>query len=196
MRVLGSCIAALFVAAGVSPASAQTRAQDAAIDAALACRSIADATARLECLDKAAAAIAETRVVHEETTTVEETAQDQLTGFGAPPPKKKRSVGKREVTETKEDFGSEQVRELRKETESARLRSIEEKVVEVRLNRFQHATFTLANGQTWRQLDSDTFTLPITEGKLYTVVVKRGAVGNYMLTVKELKRTIRVRRIR
>ncbi len=194
MRVLGACIA-VFLAVISWPALAQPGGQDAAIDAALGCRSIADPTARLDCLDKAAAAIAETRIIRDDDAPTAETPQDQLSGFGAPVTKPQRPKKSRRMTETPEEFGAEQMKSARRDEDDRRLKKIEEKVVEVRVNSYKRATLTLANGQTWRQLDSDDFILPLRKGKLYTAVVKRGALGNYLMTIKELKRTIRVRRI-
>lgn len=195
MRISDLCVAAVlgFLA---PQAMAQGAAQDAAIDSALACRSIADPTARLACLDQAAAAIAETRIVRDDDSEVQESAPESMSGFGATRDKAEKPKKPRRSKETADDFGAEQLKSARDSNEEDRLMKIEEKVVEVRLNTQKRATLTLANGQTWRQLASDDISLPLRDGKLYTVVVKRGAIGNYLMTVKELKRTIRVRRIR
>lgn len=187
MRSFG-IVVATFLALSAPAFAEQDKSSDAAIDAALACRSIADPAARLACLDKAAAAIAETRIIREDKSPAPEAAPD-MTGFGAPPAPAPRAAP--------EEFGSEQVKEVRraraKELSAARL---EAKVVEARFNPYKVATVTLDNGQVWRQLESDDVNLSMFDGKLYTVRITRGFMGNYMMTVNELKRTIRVRRIK
>ena len=81
--------------------------------------------------------------------------------------------------------------------ENKRLKSINAKIVEIRLNRIGDATVYLENGQVWRQLDSDNKKLVFgNSDRLLTAKVKRGIMGNYMLTVNELRRTIRVERIK
>ncbi len=85
--------------------------------------------------------------------------------------------------------------EVRCEGDETRLKEITAKAVEIRFNRFGKATLTLDNGHVWRQLDSDNRAIWLDDDKLYTVTVKRSAFGNYLLTVNELRRTIRVRRI-
>ena len=59
------------------------------------------------------------------------------------------------------------------------------------------ALHQIENGQVWRQLDSDDkiVRFPRSAERLYTAKVKRSTFGNYLLTVNELRRTIRVRRI-
>lgn len=172
--------------------AAQNSSSDAAIDAALSCRSIADPSARLACLDKAAAAIAETRIIRDDKAPAPEAATD-MRGFGAP----NTPASAPTTSTTPQEFGSEQVKEVRraraKEHSETRL---EAKVVEARFNPYKVATITLDNGQVWQQLESDDVNLNMFDGKLYTVRIKRGFMGNYMMTVNELKRTIRVRRVK
>lgn len=198
MRVSVPCIAT-FLALFATVAPAQTTTQDAAIDSALACRSIADPASRLECLDKAAAAIAETRIIRDDDSEIETAAEDRMDGFGAPSSKrpKPRRQEPNLDRQSPDKFGEEQLQSTRaKKAQSNRQNKLEDKVIEVRVNSRKRATLTLANGQSWRQLESDDISLPLRDGKLYTVVIKRSVMGNYLMRVNELKRTIRVRRIR
>lgn len=183
-----------------SPAAAQTN-EAAAIDQTLACREIEDDMERLQCLDGAAETLAVTRIIREEAVAAKK--QEERDGFGL----NKKSKTKEErtassqapatpaVTETEEEFGSERLADVRKEREDRKLKSISAKIAEVRVNPFGKVTVTLENGQVWRQLNSEGRILKLREGRLYNATVKRSLFGNYMLTIKELKRTIRVRRV-
>lgn len=184
MRFFCILLAAFLTSA--SAVHAQSSKADAAVDAALACRGIADSAARLACLDKATAAIAETRIIRE----------DAADAAAAPSDADAAATKAAQQAPTTDDFGKEQLKEVRRarsaEHESRRLTAT---IVEARFNPYKVVTVTLDNGQVWRQLNSDDEKLFLKDGKLYTVGIKRGVMGNYLMTVNEAKRTIRVRRI-
>ena len=191
--VVSGAILTTFCAFGLSGAAAQPT-ESEAVDAAIACRDITDDLERLACLDSATETLVVTRIVREEA--VKEKKREERTFFGLGKPKQKDEEI-RPVTETPEDFGGEYLPENLKKRDETRLREITSKVAEFRVNQFGKVTVTLENGQIWRQLDSDNKHLILSKKrKLYTAKVKRARFGNYMLTVKELRRTIRVRRIK
>lgn len=202
MKVLISSVVAaaglIFFLAG--PAAAQKSAEEA-VDAALACRSIEDNAARLDCLDKAAEDLAATRIVRDaEDAETPELNPEEIFGFGGKSAdkdekSKKEKRKKPRIVETPEDFGGETLPARMKERDEARLKEITATAVEIRLNPFGKATLTLDNGHIWRQLDSDDRSIWLDDDKLYTVTVKRAIMGNYTLRVNEIGRTIRVRRI-
>jgi hypothetical protein len=164
--------------------------EDEAIDKAIACRDIADDLERLACLDQAAETLAVTRIIREEAVAAKK--QEERENFGLPGGGEKGPV----VAETPEEFGAENLPKSRKEREEGKLKSITSKIAEVRINAIGVATLTLENGQVWRQLESDDKKLFFPSGdKLYTAKVKRSLFGNYMLTINELHKTIRVRRV-
>lgn len=172
---------------GSSTATAQ-QTEEQAIDKAIACREIDEPLERLACLDKAAETLAFTRIIREEE--VAEKKREQRENFGLA----KSDVDK--APDTVENFGSEAIVEVRRDRDDKKLKSIESKVVEIRINKLGKVTLTLENGQVWRQLRSDNKTLRLPRSEqLYTARIKRSIVGNYMLTVPELKRTIRVSRV-
>ncbi len=188
-------VTVVFIAfvAGAFSAVAQPS-EEAAVDAAIACREIGDDLERLACLDSAAETLAITRIVREEE--IAEKEREERAFFGLGKAKNKTDDAPR-TTETPEEFGGEYLPENIKKRDDTRLKEIISKVVEFRVNQFGKVTVTLENGQVWRQLDSDNKRLVFSQKeRLYTAKVKRARFGNYMLTVNELKRTIRVRRIK
>lgn len=188
-----SIAAALTIAVAAPGVSAQPTEAEA-IDRTIACRDIENDLDRLKCLDNAAETLAVTRIIREEEIAEKKQEERSLFGLGKP---KDKSQEKREVVaETEEEFGGEYLPKNRLENDASRLKKISAKVAEIRVNRFGKVTLTLDNGQVWRQLDSDNKTIRFgKEDKLYTARVKRSTFGNYMLTIEELKRTIRVKRI-
>ncbi|GJL90977.1 hypothetical protein [Hyphococcus sp.] len=187
MRLHFSAILAASLIA--SAAQAVQPSETEAVDSAIACLSIADDADRLKCLDAAAKTLSVTRIVREEREAkVEENIRKS---FGL------NGNDLADASDTPDNFGSENIDQVRREKEAKRLKSIEAKVVEIRVNSLKVATVSLENGQVWRQLDSDDKVLHFgSKDRLYTAKVKRGAFGNYMLTVNELHTTIRVRRVK
>jgi len=182
LRPIAAVIAAAFVVSGA--AHAQTAA-DKATDAAIACLDIGDPAERLSCLEAAARDIKATRIRKE---TAEESAAADAMG----------AVIAAEDASEDELFGAEALSSSRQaKTEERKKKKLEATVVEFRVNPFGVVTAVLDNGQVWRQLNSDDEKLHLPKSdKVFTVTVKKGALGNYMMKVNELKRTIRVKRIK
>ena len=68
-------------------------------------------------------------------------------------------------------------------------------VASVELGRYGKATITLADGQVWRQIGSDSTTLSRGQARrAERVTIKRAALGSYRMTVEPGGRTVRVRR--
>jgi hypothetical protein len=164
-----------------------------AIDAAMACRAMTDNAQRLACFDAAMGGI-ETAKAEETTRVAEKKAAKEK--------KKKDDFGLRGndvivMADTEENFGGEAVPEIRAAQEEKRLKAITANATTIKVNSLKQATLTLDNGQVWKQLESDTESLPQrADGKSYPVTIKRATMGNYMLTIEELHRTIRVTRVK
>lgn len=190
MRARILAASALFSLAAAFSAAAQPS-EDEAIDDAIACRDISEPLARLACLDKAAETLAVTRIIREEEIAEQKREERENFGLAGAP----RNTD--DPIETEAEFGSEGVKDLRRDRDEKRLKAIESKIAEIRINKFGKVTLTLENGQVWRQLDSDDKLLHFPKGdRLYTAEVKRSVFGNYRLNVPELKRVIRVSRIK
>ncbi|MFN0023201.1 MAG: hypothetical protein ACKVS5_04805 [Parvularculaceae bacterium] len=180
--VAGLCL----LAAGLAGPAAAQGVADAATDAAIACLDVSDAGARLGCLENAARDIKATRVRPE-------TAEESAAAEAAAAP-----VINTEIATEEDLFGAEALpaakKAIREKNDAVRLSS---KVVEFRVNRLGDLTAVLENGQVWRQLSSDGAVVrPSNNGKVYTVSIKRGPLGNYLMKINELDRSIRVRRIK
>jgi len=174
----------LLALAASGPSAAQDRA-DAATDAAIACLDVEDASARLDCLESAAREIKATRIIRESA------AESAAADAAAP-------VIAADDASAEDLFGAETLastkKAVREENETARLTA---KVVEFRVNSVGDITAVLENGQVWRQLPGDSAVIRIPKSdKVFSVKIKRGPLGNYNMTINELKRTIRVRRIK
>ena len=179
-------------ALAVFPALAQNP-EEQAIDAAIACRDIQDPMERLACLDSAAETLAVTRIVREEEAVQQAKEEREQFGLARKPDETESQSA---IAETEAEFGGESVPELRQTRDEGRLRNRTAKIAEVRVRRNSKLTLTLENGQVWRQLDSDSSNVIFPQrDQLYTARIKRSIMGNYMITIEELRRTIRVRRV-
>lgn len=92
----------------------------------------------------------------------------------------------------KPDFGSErlpQAADAAKEPDS-----MQDRVVKVSFNAFKQFTVTLANGQVWRQLDSDTAVARFAADA--TVKITRGFLDSYSLSVEGVWGAYKVKRIK
>jgi hypothetical protein len=163
---------AILVPAG---ASAQSREeQEQAIEKTLECRTIEDDAERLACLDRGAEELSKTRFFFESEAAE---AKPQM--------------------ETEEQFGSESVPEERKKRDETKLKRIASKIAEIRVRTNNRATFTLENGQVWRQLDSDDHVLHFYDkDRLYEATIKRSLFNNYMMKISGMGKAIRVERVK
>lgn len=98
-------------------------------------------------------------------------------------------------------LGAEQV--VRREVEQ-RLREPEQRkatTVTATISEFAYTSlgdviFFLDNGQIWRQKKSDKNQLRLSKSRTYAVEVEEGMISGYRLTIKEMRRTILVERIK
>ena len=174
---------------------------EAGIDATIECLEIADPAERLSCLEAATQNLSAIRNTdREETVALEKQRREETFGLTerqarqeTEPPKQKAEA----------DLGAEQV--IKKEKKKKKKQKQKEppvevtsRIVAVRANHAGKVTLALENGQIWRQPDSDTprIVLRDPDDRVYTARIKRGGLGSYKLTVAELGRTIRVRRIK
>lgn len=187
MRLVPRFVLAIAFGAPLSIGAALAQSdQNAAADAAIACLDIGESATRLACLEGAAQELRATRVRRE--SAEESAAADAAT---AP-------VVAAEGASEDDLFGAEALassKEARREKD--RTTRLTSKVVEFRVNQRGDITAVLENGQIWRQLSSDSSNILLPKkDKVFTASIKRGPIGNYMMTINELKRTIRVRRIK
>jgi len=130
-------------------------------NALLACREIADSTQRLACYDKNAGAngqaVANRDLVGVDREAVAETKRG-LFGFSIP------NLG---------IFGDED--------ESVEVKQIDGEIVSTAFNADGGYIFRLADGSRWSQMDGKPFALPPENGD--KVVVKRGALGSFIMSV-------------
>ena len=134
----------------------------AAVTELLNCRNIADGAARLACYDKSAAAIgdavAKKDLVVMDRESVKKTKRG-LFGFSIP------NLGV---------FGDDD--------NSVEIKQIEGTIVSTAINGDGGYIFRLADGSRWSQMDSKPFAIPPQSGD--KVVVKKGSLGSYFLTVQ------------
>ncbi|MDZ7629176.1 MAG: hypothetical protein U5J99_12325 [Parvularculaceae bacterium] len=187
MRSLRRHLVALAAAAPAlfAAASAQSSDQNAAADTAIACLDLASAEERLACLEGAAKALKATRIRPE-------TAEESAAAEAAAP-----VIAAGDMSE-EQAFGAEALASTKKAVrEKDRTTRLNAKVVEFRVNQLGDITAVLENGQVWRQLSGDSTIIRLPKkDEVLTVTIKRGPLGNYMMQVNELKRSIRVRRIK
>jgi len=178
-------VAAVLAGAVVLLAAADAQEdQNAAADAAIACLDLANAADRLACLEGAARELKATRLR-------QETAEESAAAEARPAPVVAADAS------PEEQFGAEALASTKRaKREGNRANRLVARVVEFRVNAVGDVTAVLENGQVWRQLPGDSTLLRVPKrDQVFTASIKRGPLGNYMMTIKELKRTIRVRRI-
>jgi len=133
----------------------------AQVTALLNCRNIADSAERLACYDKAAAAVGEAvakrDIVVFDREGVKKTKRG-LFGFSIP------NLG---------IFGDD--------SEEVEVKQIEGTITSTAFNADGGYVFRLADGSRWSQMDGKPFAIPPQSGD--KVVVKKGVLGSYFLTV-------------
>lgn len=166
---------ALLVAAGAAPAAAQSQ-QDL-----LKCARIVNAAERVQCYDRVVAQFSAEakRVVAETETAAKKLAEEEAAAAQV-----------RAEAERRARFGTEG---LGTDASGERTQQIEATITEGFTDREGRVVFLLENGQIWRQTDGP-FRGPVRPGT--AVTIKRGTLGNYMLTFAGQNRSVPVRRIR
>lgn len=174
----GASLAALLLPAFFLAAPAAAKASDSAMAEALACRAIVADDARLACYDRAIAAVA-----GDPSDTAGLRSRDVDT-FG------RRAAA--EPARNEKEFGAER---LAKAAED-QVDKLESQVVEVGLTALGKIFVVLDNGQVWRQLDGDDAKARLSKEGVSTVVIRKGAMGSYLMTLDGKNRTYRVKRIK
>jgi len=165
-----AAVAAASVLSGQAAPAAQERPE--ALARLMACRAVADSTARLACFDTAAGALdtaeRQGEVVVFDRAGVAETRR-QLFGF--------------EMPSLPRLFGPA--------GEMAEIDSIETTLQSAALNGDGRWVLRLADGGIWRQIDSERFRFQNRPGQ--PVRVRKASLGSYLMTVGD-SRAVRVRR--
>ena len=174
------------------------RAQQSIVDN---CRQSLSDTDRIACLEAAllsreaeTATIGDTDPVTNEQVPASDPSPAPLEGSVAQPVSQIDTVST-EVT----DIGAEQV--------AAKHRTQEEFVANLESARglrvasydtvlFQRLLVRLENGQVWRQIKGDTQTVNVDLRRNQTVDITESSLGGYRLRLNEIRRTIRVQRIK
>ena len=139
-------------------------------DALIQCRQLEDIAERVACYDK----VVDSRypvAAGERTEPAATAVPDARSLFGT------NDAEARRIVET--SLAVEQIDQ------------IEATVTGIRESAGRKLTVTLDNGQTWRQLDSQTLRLKSGE----TVVVRKASLGSYLMEKKSGSRRIRVKRV-
>lgn len=187
--MLSSFAAAALAAAAMTadPANPET-----AIDNAISCRSIADDMSRLACLDKAADLLASSRALQLEAAAARD--QEKRDNFGFAGGKGKDYDPLTAPVAAADDAAAPDAQKNEKKEE--RLKNITVPVASIEVSPLDRATIVLENGQVWKQLSADNVVLRLGKKKQFTATVKQSPVAGYRMTLHELHKTIRVRRIK
>ena len=167
-------LAALLLA-GATPALAQSQADW------VKCARIVNAGERVECYDRLVAQLSAEgkRVVAETSATAQKLAAEEEAAARA-----------RAEADRRARFGTEG---LGVDAAGQRLTELDATVVEGFTDRQGQVVFLLDNGQVWRQTDGP-YRGPVRPGS--AINIKRGTLGNYLLTFENSNRAVPVRRIR
>ncbi len=181
-------VLALFLAGSASMAQAAVPGEAEL----LACAVKTDSVARLACYDKAVAGIsADARRLSEKREA--DAAALAATEAAAAARLAADAAAKAEADKLAA-FGSDSMRSTdRPAAADKTLAQVDARLVETFQASGGNLVFALDNGQMWRQIDGLSLP-PVRAG--YEVVVKKGVIGGYRLTVDRIGRTVGVVRIR
>ena len=104
-----------------------------------------------------------------------------------------------DLPSTKDEIGAEQVlaRTSTAEDRDSDLASVTDQLVEnYRIVPYERIVVELENGQIWRQIKGDTQRFSVSLRKNQTVDITESRFGGYQLRLNEMRRTIRVERIK
>jgi len=154
-------------------------------DAALQCRDVVSADARLACFDAAYATQEKPSSSALETAIVAPAAS----AVSAPPPAAK--------TATEEQFGLPQstgkaVSEEEFGLPQSQVETLTSVITSFDKDSVGRLTFHLENGQTWKQIETKRFRVT---GDRPVAVIKHGALGSFRLSVEGEARATRVKRL-
>lgn len=88
----------------------------------------------------------------------------------------------------KDTFGLEN----RKKEEAVKIDKLRAKVTKIKTNQIGYRTFTLDNGQVWRQTDTDSFSAK----KGDEIIITRGVFNSFKMKKANNNRTVQVKRVR
>lgn len=164
-------LAALVTTAAVSQDKQKPAQTPPQVNALLACRNVADSAERLACYDKAAAtigdAVAKQELVVFDREGVRKTKRG-LFGFSIP------NLGV---------FGDD---------DQVEIKQVEGTIAGYSYNADGRYVFRLADGTRWSQMDDKVIAVPPRNGE--KVVVRRGALGSYILAIDK-RPGVKVRRV-
>lgn len=164
----------LNIIAGITLLSAQSAMADSLNEQLLQCRTVDNDIARLQCFDDA------TQHMNKATKEIKAAVIKQSAPVAAATPP--AVVAPKTQTEI---FGFES-QQIRNATPDKLLVT----VVEVTKSLRGKSTFTLANGQVWKQKDSESYRLKSDK----QVFIKKGALGSFFLGQEGRNKKIRVKR--
>lgn len=98
-----------------------------------------------------------------------------------------------------DEIGAEQLRArtaTQEEREANLERATAQRVAKYDIVPFERLVVTLENGQVWRQIKGDVQRIRVNLKRNQTVDIKESGLGGYQLRLNEIRRTIRVERIR
>lgn len=93
-------------------------------------------------------------------------------------------------------LGAEQVSARERTSRDASVERMRARITDHRIVGYRTLQVGLDNGQIWRQLSADTQRLTLPDDRELTAEVWETRFGGYQLRIKELRRTIRVERVR
>lgn len=172
MYFVAAAVATLSAAALAQPTAPQQRPE--AFEALVRCRAIADDAARLQCFDAAAAGLQEAADKRELVVVDREQVR-----------RTKRSLFGLDIPNLNPFSGGP-------DDKAEEISSIESKVASSLRHGNGRWTVTLEDGSSWIQTDDSPLALGPRKGQ--AVVVKKGAMGSYMMRVNN-QPAIRVRRV-
>jgi hypothetical protein len=170
LGTIGAAI--LLTSPGVAAKQPEAGPPPPQVNALLACRGITDSAARLACFDRTSASIGEAVAKHDlvvfDRESVRKTKRG-LFGFGIP------NLG---------IFGDD--------NDEVEIKQVDSAILSTAFNADGGYIFRLADGSRWTQMDGKPFALAPQAGD--KVVVRKGALGSYMLSVAR-QPGVKVRRI-
>jgi len=153
----------------------------------LSCQQIANEEQRLSCFDQIVTQLAAQPVVTvvPEVPAAPEAAITRVvesTVIAASTRTETPVLNKQQLTDK---FG------IKKPNPKEIIEEISSKVIAVELDLRKKLLITLENGQQWRQIDADHLQVNVGD----VCIVKRGAIGSFLLGLEGAKKRIRVRRV-
>ena len=164
-------------------------------DAIAECSKIASTGDRILCLEEALRSLDTDAAAAAGSASVSETAPAVEAG-------PEEQVLESTVATGETDIGAEQLeaRERRNMSREEALATLESasnlKVADYRTIPYERLVVELENGQVWRQINGDVKKIRVNLSKNQTVDISESSLGGYQLRLNEMRRIIRVERIK